>query len=181
MEKWSDGVMEQYKTKRYSCSPIFQYSNSPVLQSSAPPVLRYSKTPFRHMGIGITFLITFFCLATSLHAAPFKGPWGQDRPGEIPQKQMDHRLNPLLSLVEVYRTYISPIDGSECPMYPTCSKYSLVAFKKHGLFIGWMMTVDRLFRCGRDELRLSPQIIVNGELTCYDPLENNDFWWYNGR
>ncbi|UCG99851.1 MAG: membrane protein insertion efficiency factor YidD [Deltaproteobacteria bacterium] len=94
---------------------------------------------------------------------------------------MDHRFNPLLSLVEAYRTYISSIGGNRCPMYPTCSKYSVLAFKEHGLFIGWMMTIDRLFRCGRDELRLSPQIRVNGELACYDPLENNDFWWHNGR
>jgi len=135
-----------------------------------------------HWGFDILIITILFLSFTSfVYAAPFKGPWGQDRPGEIPQKQRDHRFNPMRSLVEVYRTYISPIDGSKCPMYPTCSKYSLLAFKKHGLFIGWMMTVDRLFRCGRDELRLSPQIIVNGELACYDPLENNDFWWYNER
>ncbi len=135
-----------------------------------------------HWGFDILIITILFLSFTSFaYASPFKGPWGQDRPGEISQKQRDHRFNPMRSLVEVYRTYISPIDGSKCPMYPTCSKYSLVAFKKHGLFIGWMMTVDRLFRCGRDELRLSPQIIVNGELACYDPLENNDFWWYNGR
>jgi hypothetical protein len=36
-------------------------------------------------------------------------------------------------------------------------------------------------RCGRDELRLSPEIMVNDELRCYDPLENNDFWWRNKR
>jgi putative component of membrane protein insertase Oxa1/YidC/SpoIIIJ protein YidD len=62
-------------------------------------------------------------------------------------------------------------------MYPTCSQYSLLSFKKHGLFIGWMMTCDRLFRCGRDEVGLSPWITVNGEIRCYDPVENNDFWW----
>jgi putative membrane protein insertion efficiency factor len=173
--------MEQYETKQYSCSPIFQPSNSPALQSSASPVLHYSNTPSRHMGISITFLLIFFYLANFVHASPLKGPWDQNRPEKISQKQMDHRFNPLLSLVEAYRTHISSIGGSRCPMYPTCSKYSVLAFKEHGLFIGWMMTIDRLFRCGRDELRLSPQIIVNGELACYDPLENNDFWWYNGR
>ncbi len=113
--------------------------------------------------VAIIFFLIFFCLATLLYASPFKGP------------------NPLLSLVEVYRTYISPIDGKTCPMYPTCSKYSVQSFKKHGFFIGWVMTIVRLFRCGRDELRLSPWIRVNGEIRCYDPLENNDFWWYNGR
>jgi len=139
-----------------------------------------SNTPSHHIRIGITSLIIFFSLATLVHASPLKGPWGQDRSAKISQKQADQGLNPLWFLVEVYRTYISPIDGKNCPMYPTCSKYSVLCFKKHGLFVGWTMACDRLFRCGRDELRLSPEIIVNGEPTCYDPLENNDFWWYNG-
>ena len=131
--------------------------------------------------VGAIFLLVFFCLATLAYASPFKGPWDQDSSKKISRKQTDHGLNPLLSLVEAYRTYISPIDGKTCPMYPTDSKYSVLSFKKHGFFIGWMMTIDRLFRCGRDELRLSPWIRVNGEIRCYDPLENNDFWWYNER
>jgi len=40
------------------------------------------------------------------------------------------------------------------------------------------MTCDRLMRCGRDELKLSPQVMVNGRWKCYDIVENNDFWWY---
>lgn len=131
--------------------------------------------------VGITFLILFFSLITVVYASPFKGPWGQDNSQKISRKQMDHKLNPLRFMVNVYRTYISPIDGKSCPMYPTCSEYSLQSFKKHGFFIGWMMTCDRLFRCGRDELHLSREIMVNGELKCYDPLENNDFWWYSER
>jgi hypothetical protein len=43
--------------------------------------------------------------------------------------------------------------------------------------MGWMMTWDRLYRCGRDELGLSLRISLNGEQKCYDPVENNDFWW----
>ncbi len=131
--------------------------------------------------VGITFLIIFFCLATLVHASPFKGPRDQDNSQKISQKQIDKKVNPLRFLVEVYRMYISPVDGKDCPMYPSCSEYSLRCFKKHGFFIGWIMTCDRLFRCGRDELHLSKEIMMNGELKCYDPLENNDFWWYNGR
>jgi putative component of membrane protein insertase Oxa1/YidC/SpoIIIJ protein YidD len=129
--------------------------------------------------VGIIFLILFFSLATAVHASDFKGPWDQDSSQKASQKQIEKKVNPLRLLVEVYRSYISPIDGKDCPMYPSCSEYSLQCFKKYGLFIGWMMTCDRLFRCGRDELRLSPQIIVNGKFKCYDPLEKNDFWWYH--
>ena len=66
-------------------------------------------------------------------------------------------------------------------MYPSCSQYSMACFEKHGFLMGWMMTWDRLYRCGRDELRLSPQMIVDGKYKCYDPVENNDFWWSHGK
>lgn len=66
-------------------------------------------------------------------------------------------------------------------MYPSCSQYSIESFEKHGFFIGWMMTCDRLYRCGRDELRLSPRIIINEQKKTYDPVENNDFWWWDGK
>jgi len=142
-------------------------------------------SPFSHLYSDIpraaALLALFFFFASSVYAAPLKGPWGQGRSEKTPQKRADQRFNPLPFMVELYRTYISPIDGKSCPMYPTCSEYSLLCFKRHGLFIGWLMTCDRLFRCGRDELRLSPEVTVNGEFRCYDPLENNDFWWYNGR
>ena len=149
------------------------------MQHYITPLLHYSKTTLLQMRIGLIFLILFFSLATVVHASDFKGPWDQDNSQKASQKQIEKKVNPLRLLVEVYRSYISPIDGKDCPMYPTCSEYSLQCFKKYGLFIGWMMTCDRLFRCGRDELRLSPQIIVNGKFKCYDPLEKNDFWWYH--
>lgn len=63
-------------------------------------------------------------------------------------------------------------------MYPSCSNYSIQSLKKHGFFIGWIMSCDRLMRCGGDEMRLSPKIFSNGKLKCYDPVENNDFWWF---
>ncbi len=78
--------------------------------------------------------------------------------------------------VDFFRKHISPIDGDRCPMYPCCSQYSLDAFHKHGFILGWIMTCDRLLRCGRDELSIAPAIIVDGEWRCYDPVEENDFW-----
>jgi len=156
-----------------------QHSSTPVLQYSNTPGLQVSSTPFRQMRIGLIFLIFFISLATWIQASDFKGPWDKNNFQKIPPKTIDKKVNPLRSLVEAYSIYISPIDGKDCPMYPSCSKYSVQCLKKHGFFLGWMMTCDRLFRCGRDELRLSPQIIVNGKFKWYDPLENNDFWWYH--
>jgi hypothetical protein len=86
--------------------------------------------------------------------------------------------NPGVAIVSLFRDYISPVDSDRCPSYPTCSSYSIKAFKKHGFIMGWLMTVDRLIHEGKDETKISPIIFVNGEKKIYDPLENNDFWWF---
>jgi len=73
--------------------------------------------------------------------------------------------------------HISEVDGQRCPSEPTCSSYSAQAFRKHGFFIGWMMTVDRLIH-EADEGRHSPIVKQNGAFKIFDPVANNDFWWY---
>jgi putative membrane protein insertion efficiency factor len=78
--------------------------------------------------------------------------------------------------LRVYQKYISGVGGDRCSMYPSCSHYSSQAFARHGVLKGWIMTCDRLMRCGRDEVTLSPPIVVNGRLHAYDPLDNNDIW-----
>jgi len=81
------------------------------------------------------------------------------------------------SFLSLYSRWLSPVDGDRCAMYPTCSQYSRQAFDRHGLLSGWILTCDRLLRCGRDELSLAPIIIVDGQRRCHDSLEANDYWW----
>lgn len=89
----------------------------------------------------------------------------------------DHsEKNLFLFPIHFFRKYISGVDGDRCPMHPSCSTYSLEAFKKHGALKGWIMTCDRLIRCGRDETRLSPPVIARGKTRTHDPIEQNDFW-----
>ncbi len=87
-------------------------------------------------------------------------------------------LNPATVSFNIYRNYITPVDGNRCRMYPSCSEYCKQAVKKHGMIKGWIMTNDRLLRCGRNETVVSPKIEKNGLLYCNDSVENNDFWWY---
>jgi putative membrane protein insertion efficiency factor len=129
----------------------------------------------------ISVLTVLFSTAVMAREDPMKGPWQAGDAEHASQGGPQETLNPGPALVRFYRTYISPIDGSHCGMYPSCSEYSIEAFKKHGFFMGWIMTTDRLYRCGRDELKRSPWIRVDGELKCYDPVSNNDFWWHEGR
>jgi len=81
------------------------------------------------------------------------------------------------SPLERLQQFISRADGLRCPMYPTCSHYARQAFAEKGALMGWVLTFDRLLRCGRDENRLAPPINVHGVRYAYDPLESNTFWW----
>jgi putative component of membrane protein insertase Oxa1/YidC/SpoIIIJ protein YidD len=96
------------------------------------------------------------------------------------QAETDSGADPLSLVVRFYRgplNHLSAVRYGECPMYPSDSEYSLQSIKKHGMFAGWVMLMDRLMRCGRDETRLSPEVFVNGKWKTYDPVEKNDFWW----
>jgi hypothetical protein len=77
----------------------------------------------------------------------------------------------------LYRDHISRVDSDRCPSIPTCASYSAMAFRKHGLFVGWLMTVDRLIHEG-DERSVSPVVYHEGGPRTLDPVENNDFWWF---
>ena len=52
------------------------------------------------------------------------------------------------------------------------------AVGRYGFIKGWVMSMDRLMRCGRDEVRLAPKIWVNEEWKVFDPVETNDWLKY---
>mgnify|MGYP000560222358 CR=1 FL=1 len=87
-------------------------------------------------------------------------------------------FRPALWLLKVYREHISPIDGDRCPSIPSCSSYSYQAIQKHGFVIGWLMTIDRLLHEGEEETNVSPLVYSDGRWKIFDPVQNNDFWWY---
>jgi len=64
-------------------------------------------------------------------------------------------------------------------MTPSCSSYAASSVKQHGPILGWIMACDRLVRCGRNEMDLSPVRRINGTDYTYDPVDANDFWWFN--
>lgn len=84
---------------------------------------------------------------------------------------------PMAFALTFFRKTVSRADGRRCMMYPSCSHYSSQAFKKHGFIKGWVMTSDRLLRCGRDEKHIAEQIIIDNQVYVFDPLQQNDFWW----
>jgi len=82
------------------------------------------------------------------------------------QVQADQSGDPLSAMIRFYRGPLNHLDAvryGECPMYPSDSKYALQSVEKHGMLMGWIMTMDRLMRCGRDETKLSPNVYIDGE------------------
>jgi len=120
------------------------------------------------------------------------GPWSVSTDAEVmltsadrgpsayPRSEgSDHSIAaaPFLLLLRFYQTVISPLDGDRCPMYPTCSEYSVQAIRKHGPFIGVVMTADRLIH-EEDEQRFAPLDKVGDRYRFIDPVADNDFWWH---
>ena len=53
----------------------------------------------------------------------------------------------LIGSIKWYQRYISPMKGTKCPYFPSCSNYGLEAIRKHGAFKGSMLAVYRVCRC----------------------------------
>ncbi len=53
----------------------------------------------------------------------------------------------LILLIRVYQLTISPMLGPTCRFEPTCSRYTIEALRKYGLFKGLFKGLTRLLRC----------------------------------
>ncbi|MCQ8180918.1 MULTISPECIES: membrane protein insertion efficiency factor YidD [Methylomonas] len=53
----------------------------------------------------------------------------------------------LITLIKVYKYFISPLLGPRCRFYPSCSSYGLEAIQLHGAFKGSYLTLRRLLKC----------------------------------
>ncbi|MBW2596114.1 MAG: membrane protein insertion efficiency factor YidD [Deltaproteobacteria bacterium] len=84
----------------------------------------------------------------------------------------------VMGALNFFSEYISKVDGDRCPMHPTCASYSRQAVKKHGVFMGIVMTADRLIHEG-SEMDYAPLVKAGGGVRYYDPVNWNDYWWYN--
>ncbi len=110
----------------------------------------------------------------------FKGPTATGQEPEKEREPAGFSAKILLAGVSFFTDHISRVDGDRCPMMPTCSAYSKLAIKKHGFFVGIMMTADRLIH-EANEMEYAPLVRVGDKIRFYDPVENNDFWWTSPR
>jgi len=54
---------------------------------------------------------------------------------------------PFITLIRLYRIFISPLLGSNCRHTPTCSEYGIIALKKYGVLKGTFLTAKRIIKC----------------------------------
>ena len=50
-------------------------------------------------------------------------------------------------LIKFYQKVISPLLGSNCRYFPTCSQYTLESIQKKGVFKGCYLGFKRLLTC----------------------------------
>jgi putative membrane protein insertion efficiency factor len=53
----------------------------------------------------------------------------------------------LIFLIKLYQKYISPLFGSKCRFYPSCSQYAILAINKYGVIKGLVKAIYRILRC----------------------------------
>ncbi len=53
----------------------------------------------------------------------------------------------LIAILRLYRLVLSPVIGSHCRFYPSCSHYAIEALHTHGTLRGLWLGTRRLGRC----------------------------------
>lgn len=53
----------------------------------------------------------------------------------------------LILSIKLYQYWISPILGSRCRFYPSCSQYFKEALEKYDLLTACLLGFKRIFRC----------------------------------
>jgi len=54
---------------------------------------------------------------------------------------------PFILLIKFYQYVVSPMMGPKCRYTPSCSQYTIDAFKKHGIIKGSWLGIKRISSC----------------------------------
>ena len=119
----------------------------------------------------IIITVSLYCSVSVAHDSitpwHFNGPKHNiDKPNTNILVVTPHELT-LKSIFYLYKHYISPINGEQCQMYPSCSEYCIQAINSFGAVKGTLMACDRLHRCGHD-LKYYIVILEKQRMLSYD-------------
>ncbi|MFH1728538.1 MAG: membrane protein insertion efficiency factor YidD [Pseudomonadota bacterium] len=76
--------------------------------------------------------------------------------------------------LKLWTNYLTKIDNSTCPMYPTCSHFFKLAIAKHNFYLALTYTLARMLKETPDMAKFEEYelILKFGTYRFYDPLEN---------
>jgi len=55
--------------------------------------------------------------------------------------------NIIISIIKLYKLFLSPILPNSCRFYPTCSDYMILSIEKYGILKGLLKGIWRIIRC----------------------------------
>ena len=121
------------------------------------------------LGLGIV-------LASPAQAEPW-GPWDAQsgEPAKAAEPPTGASL-PFMAAIRGYQLALSNQDAAACPMFPSCSRFSMEAFARFGPVQGLLMTTDRFLRENGDAHVHYPSIPVNGRVLFFDPPTERNLW-----
>lgn len=140
-----------------------QRGNGRIRVGRTPPALRARACGYNHqfrLRAVVPVLFALFLPVTALSISP---DWLSES-AFIAHADINTLRTPTLRSVEptwpasvgtrnalrFFQQFISPVDGSRCPMSPTCSVFGYRSIQKYGLWLGTLKTIDRLNRCTHD-------------------------------
>ena len=56
-------------------------------------------------------------------------------------------IYPIIYVIKLYQYIISPFLKTNCRYLPTCSEYTILVLKEHGLFMGIYYSSKRILSC----------------------------------
>jgi len=59
----------------------------------------------------------------------------------------DGVVESLVSMIQMYKDFISPLMGPNCRFFPTCSSYGIESIREFGPAKGLVLTAWRIIRC----------------------------------
>jgi putative membrane protein insertion efficiency factor len=91
----------------------------------------------------------------------------------------------VLFFFNLYKNYLSKLDGHKCPYYPTCSQFGVESVRRYGVLWGVIMLINRQMR-EYPNLKIDPiypKVVKYGKLRVYDPPYRAYIWskWWEGK
>lgn len=119
-------------------------------------------------------LLLAAALAAPAQAEPW-GPWDRPAPPASAKSEAQAPSSlPFMGLIRGYQLLLSPQDAASCPMFPSCSRFSMEAFARFGPIQGLLMTSDRFLRENGEAHVHYPPVRMNGRVLYQDlPTERN--------